>query len=248
MNKKMGVLGFLMGLGSFLEASQPENFSFNETKKIKGESDFERCLGLIEVEVLTDAVGDYAFYGCTNLKNVKISKDAHLLSIGDYAFYRCLGLDHFEIPSTVRTIGFLAFCGCESLKEMTIPSNVERVGIAAFCGCSSLKKLEISPGVESIGNFAFCNCPSLIYLEIPTSVTSIGFSVFSLCPNLSEIKLPKHLMPNGITEFIKRQELESGVEKGAEKKDQYDGLYDQWQQEREEGEYVVLKRVNLIEF
>ena len=53
-------------------------------------------------------------------------------SIGNYAFYGCTNLRSVTIPSTVATIRPNAFENCTSLTSVTIPSGVTSIGYDAF--------------------------------------------------------------------------------------------------------------------
>ncbi len=53
-------------------------------------------------------------------------------SIGNYAFYGCTNLRSVTIPSTVATIRPGAFENCTSLTSVTIPSGVTSIGYDAF--------------------------------------------------------------------------------------------------------------------
>ena len=55
-----------------------------------------------------------------------------ITSIGNYAFYGCTNLTSVTIPSTVTTIRPEAFENCTSLTSVTIPSSVTSIGIQAF--------------------------------------------------------------------------------------------------------------------
>jgi hypothetical protein len=52
-------------------------------------------------------IGDYSFYGCTNLKSITLLNGA-LNSIGENAFAYC-GLLNITIPNSVTRIGNGAF-------------------------------------------------------------------------------------------------------------------------------------------
>lgn len=60
-----------------------------------------------------EKIGDYAFYGCKNLVNIKLSNNAN--EIGEYAFYDCNNLSTISVPASVKTIGDWAFAASEKL-------------------------------------------------------------------------------------------------------------------------------------
>jgi len=108
-------------------------------------------------------------------------------SIGNYAFYGCSNLTSVTIPNSVTSIGNYAFYGCSSLTSVTIPNSVTSIGLEAFAYCSSLASVTIPNSVTSIGNYAFYGCSNLTSVTIPNSVTSIGYDAFYGCDNLKSI-------------------------------------------------------------
>jgi hypothetical protein len=72
------------------------------------------------------SIGDWAFYGCSNLTSVTIPNS--VTSIGGWAFSFCSSLTGVTIPNSVTSIGEWAFWNCENLTgvtfEGTISSNV----------------------------------------------------------------------------------------------------------------------------
>ena len=110
------------------------------------------------------SIGNWAFYGCSNLTSITIPKG--VTSIGNWAFSECSNLKSIKIPSGVTSIGDSAFYGCSNLTSITIPKGVTSIGDSAFYGCSNLTSITIPKGVTSIGNWAFDGCSNLtIYGE-----------------------------------------------------------------------------------
>ena len=109
------------------------------------------------------SIGNYAFYGCSNLTDVSFAEGSELTSIGDHAFFSCSSLTSLEIPAGVTSIGRDAFTGCSNLESVTFAagSRLTTIGYSAFYGCSSLTSIEIPAGVTSIGSDAFRACSNL---------------------------------------------------------------------------------------
>lgn len=124
------------------------------------------------------AIGNYVFYGCSDLKSITIPDS--VTSIGDYAFSRCSGLISCTIPDTVTSITDGLFMNCSALKSVTIPDSLKTIGDYAFYNCSSLASISLPDGVTSIGKYAFFDCVELTNLVISPSVTEIGSNAYGL--------------------------------------------------------------------
>lgn len=61
-------------------------------------------------------------------------------SIGDYAFYGLSNLETVTFPNDITSIGAGAFKNTK-ISEITIPSSVTKIGAGAFSGCSALKNV-----------------------------------------------------------------------------------------------------------
>lgn len=117
---------------------------------------------VIESGVTT--VGNYVFYGCTNLTRVTIP--AGVTRIENYAFYNCSSLASVSLPDSVTSIGSHAFSSCSSLTSVTIPDSVITIGSYAFYQCSSLTSIHIPTGVTSISSWTFYACNKLTRVDI----------------------------------------------------------------------------------
>ncbi|MGM9859347.1 MAG: leucine-rich repeat domain-containing protein, partial [Muribaculaceae bacterium] len=77
---------------------------------------FEYCtsLGLSEEPLnlpeSVENIGDYAFYGCTNLRSINLS--SNLISIGVSAFELCKSLESITLPKSLKVIREYAFRYC----------------------------------------------------------------------------------------------------------------------------------------
>ena len=70
--------------------------------------------------------------------------------LGDWAFYQCPSLVEIKIPDGIRSIGRRAFRFCSSLKKVTIPDSLNPKCIAdgAFSFCPALKTVEVTESRE----------------------------------------------------------------------------------------------------
>ncbi len=85
------------------------------------------------------SIGDGAFEGCHNLKEITIPDS--VISIGDGAFEGCENLTEITIPDSVTSIGDDAFFWCRNLTEITIPHSVTGIGGCVFECCDNINKI-----------------------------------------------------------------------------------------------------------
>ena len=97
-------------------------------------------------------IGDYAFYGYSNLASVQLPDS--LESIGNYAFKNCGKLSEITLPEKVSTIGESAFYGC-GLAEIAIPSNVTVIADYSFARNTGLKNIIFEGSAPAIAAHAF---------------------------------------------------------------------------------------------
>ena len=149
------------------------------------------------------AIGDYAFFGVTNLTAVEIPDS--VTSIGQYAFYGCTSLASLTISQQVASIGYVAFYHCSSLTTVAIPSNVTTIGIAAFAACDSLTAINVDAGNANYSSIdgvlydkavtTLIQCPAgkTGDFVIPDSVTTIGPTAFYYCVSITSVTIPDNV-------------------------------------------------------
>lgn len=125
-----------------------------------------------------------------SIKTVRIAEGA--TSVGNYAFYGCTELASVTLPSSTTRIGASSFRNCSAIKSITIPNAVKEIGSYAFNSCSSLQSISIPDGVTVI-NMSFGNCSSLTSVTIGSSVQSIYAGAFENCTSLQSIVLPANV-------------------------------------------------------
>ena len=79
-------------------------------------------------------VGNYAFAGMTNLREVSFST-ASTLTIGEGAFKSCVNLKYVDLSGLLVAIGPSAFEGCTSLRRITLGKCIQYIGDNAFAEC-----------------------------------------------------------------------------------------------------------------
>ena len=177
------------------------------------------------------AIGEEAFYYCTNLTSVTIPNS--VLTIDDYAFFYCESLTSLKIPNSVTTIGMQAFSECIGLTSITIGNGVTTIQERTFSGCTGLTSVTLGNDVSEIGDMAFYYCTSLSTITIPDSVTSVGDDAFYNCPitkiiiadgtktithamivcpdTLKEVVIPNGVTSIGNSAFYRCRNLESVI-------------------------------------
>jgi len=102
-------------------------------------------MGEIEYVVLSEgitSVGDNAFIGAENLKEVEWSPALH--RIGWNAFHST-GLEQVLLPDTVEVIEYNAFEECSHLKHVELPYRLSELRVGTFMNCESLENVVIRP-------------------------------------------------------------------------------------------------------
>lgn len=121
----------------------PEQLGFQDPKVLRlpqgleavEESWFERRdIEKLFVASSVRSLGECAFAGCSQLREVVFEAGSRLESIGDDCFAEC-GFASVTIPRSVRTIGREAFLACQELSSVAFEegSLLGSVGQRAFC-------------------------------------------------------------------------------------------------------------------
>ncbi len=121
-------------------------------------------------------IGEDAFWGCEQLKLVKLPTT--LFSICANAFRSCSGLTEvLAIPGSVATIGECAFYYCIGLNSIIIPNSVKIINSSAFGCCNNLNFVTYGgnsdPGASSSN--VFFNCNKLKEVLVPANYKNSTF-------------------------------------------------------------------------
>lgn len=149
--------------------------------------------GLTDIKEITlpkgmEVVGDYAFKGCTSLESVELPK--YLWKIGESAFYGCKSLKAMNMPDTITVMGAYAFKGCESMKFLHISNNLYGLNESAFYGCKSLTEIVVPEGIKRIDGYVFKNCSGVTKVELPSTLVKLGESAFYGCSSMTNMVIP----------------------------------------------------------
>ena len=102
-----------------------------------------------------------------------------LKSIGDYAFSGCSKLKNIDIPDGNETIGDHAFNNCKGLEKMTIPASTTSIGSAedsstAFDGCDNLKEIDCEKGSTADDKSLYPGTIKIIHSNEPPLLFKYG--------------------------------------------------------------------------
>ena len=177
----------IVGDGAFNACYYLKSIDLSKVESL-GFAAFYYCVELEEViltETLTE-LPDYAFFGCSKIKNLDLS---NIVTFGSFCVFGV------ELPEKLyldkaETIGYCAFSEFYSddfnvinyIKEVYAP-NVKVVDEQAFYYCKNLEIFS-APKVETIGMGAFAHT-ALKEFEISGSLESIGYSVFEGCDSFT---------------------------------------------------------------
>ncbi|MCR4852305.1 MAG: leucine-rich repeat domain-containing protein [Prevotella sp.] len=125
----------------------------------------------------------------TEVKDLAIPTSVN--AIGNYAFYGCSGLTSVNIHESVTSIGNQAFSGCSGLTSVTINSNdivsadrTENDNLNSIFG-SQVKEYVVGEDVTAIGQNAFRGNTNLTTVSVGKNIGSIGDNAFYGCSNLA---------------------------------------------------------------
>ena len=183
-------------------SSSLQNITLPSSLISLGQSAFDGCSQLKQVTINSNAVLSNAYSPSNNFSTIFGSQvqtynlgDA-ITAIGNYAFYNCGNATSLNIPDGVTTIGNNSFAGCSGVTSFVIPESVTSIGDNAFRECTGVETLTL-PNVTTIGNGAFTDCNNLTAVQLGNGLISLGDSAFSSCYNLQAIAFPSTMKTIG---------------------------------------------------
>lgn len=136
----------------------------------------------IVVEEGVTTLGEYIFWDCESLTDVKLPKT--LTALRKECFKKCTALKSITLPDNISLIEESAFEGCSSLETVTFPKSLKEVHAQAFY-CCNLKKVDLSQTqVETIGSAAFAQNAHCEEVYLPKTLKTLegdGEGTFSSC-------------------------------------------------------------------
>lgn len=101
-------------------------------------------------------IGQWAFYGCSNLTNVYC---VDVEKIESRAFAQCTTLSQLNLGNSLTSIGDRAFGSCTSLEQILLPNSLTNIGYKAFVNCTALNYINIEHTTPP--NFGQSSCLQL---------------------------------------------------------------------------------------
>ena len=166
----------------------------------------------VEIPSTVKYIGDYAFYGMSNLQSVTYAGQNNIEEIGAFAFGNCISLTNVEVGSKVSFIGEAAFGNCDSLTSFSLESGnseyvcnngvlytEDREGLTAFpAGRGGL--FTVPESVKLIAAGSFYGNDKLIAVHL-NKADKVSTCAFAECKNLADIIAPNlRLAGNGAFE------------------------------------------------
>ena len=156
------------------------------------------------------AVGDYAFYRCTDIRE-EVSVPSTVKRLGKHSLQieiypesanlilseglvvvdenACSGYYQIsQLPNSIEKIGYAAFADNNIRGHLVLPQSLRVLGKAAFSDCYFLKEVTIPENVDSIGSNAFYFNTQLQKVNFNARNCSyIASSIFENCGGISQL-------------------------------------------------------------
>ena len=168
------------------------------------------------------SIDDYAFYYCTALTSIDLSRCTKLQSLGIQTFEGS-GIISISIPASVLIVASFSFYSSTSLTSVTflppsatISAGNTQIGLQAFVGCTSLKSVTFSSPNAVVDDYAFSNLPNLVSIicsNPPPTFSKLAFQSSSVsgCTSYISTTLSPTTAPSNSPSSIAPMLLPSGT-------------------------------------
>ena len=175
-----------------LQSTMERHLPFHNALVTIGTAAFQNCRALEYVHLpdSVTALGERVFYGCSNLREIRLPENNDFMAISTAAFFAA-GLQRIRIPRSVIRIESSAFLGCSVMNTVVFDPDpnaqgAQRVRVVdqrAFAGCNALRELTLPPSlVFDIRHAAFENCDSLA--RVDAAFVALGSWIFRGCTSM----------------------------------------------------------------
>lgn len=154
-----------------------------------------------------ERIEEYAFDGCTNLRNIELNEGLQYIGVGAFSSTTALssvwfpttlteignsafsnsGLNSVYVPETVKLVGSSVFKDCTRLSSAIFMAEMEYLPQHIFSNCATLKDVYLREGIYTINKSAFYNCTSLQDITLPTTIKTIGEYAFYGCSKIEKL-------------------------------------------------------------
>lgn len=109
--------------------------------------------------------------------------------VGDYMFYNCKVLVNLKLPDNVTSLGSYALADCDRLSNLSMPNSITSFGSNAFQNDISLLRIPMPNSLSTIGDMAFYGCNGLTEIIITKNVSTLGDGILKACENIAKINV-----------------------------------------------------------
>lgn len=108
--------------------------------------------------------------------------------IGNWAFNGCYNLKEVKIPESVERLGYATFMDCKNLGEIKISASVKIIEGSAFKDCKKLREVVIPGSVEEVWHYVFYGCTDtdIILRKHKSEFKHLDSTAFFSCRNVKE--------------------------------------------------------------
>lgn len=152
-------------------------------------------------------IGTQAFAGCASLTSVTLN--GTLKTLGLFAFDGCTNLKEYKVTgSTVfsadngRLFNYAktALVHCPpACQDFTLPSTVSHFRAGAFAGNPYLKTITLPYGLTVVSSFCFEKCTNLESIFLPSTVKQILAKAFKGCTGLKLVSCNSSTPPSALS-------------------------------------------------
>lgn len=224
--------------GSTKDATEPYDVSAFDVGIVSNTYNPSKNCWVIKFDGEVKSIGEYAFYGRTELTSVTIpcgvtsiesasfalcthlnkfvskfaSADGRTLIVdGNLVAFAPAGLSSYTTPGGIVTIDDCVFSDCYDLESIVISDGVLSIGDSVFNNSHNLTSVVLPATITEIGDTAFAYCMALAEISIPNRVTSIGNGAFAFCNSLTTVEIPDGVSVIGDNVFECCEQLQSAV-------------------------------------